>query len=133
MLTTMKRFWIARAARLVVFAALGIALFGLLLMSLWNSLVPGLFGGPAITFGQALGLFVLSRILFLPFRAWGGWRPRGQRREGYFRKRFEEKLASMTPEERERFRSRYAACCGSRRSRTPQEELRVRTEEPANV
>ncbi len=129
----MKRFKIARAARLVVFAALGIALFGLLLMGLWNSLVPGLFGGPSITFGQALGLFVLSRILFLPFRSWIGWRHRRQSRGSYFRKRFEEKLASMSPEERERFRNRYADCCGSRRSRTPQEEVRMRTEEPANV
>ncbi len=129
----MKRFRIARAARLVVFAALGIALFGLLVMGLWNSLVPVLFGGPPITFGQALGLFVLSRVLFLPFRAWGSWRRRVQPRGSYFRKRFEEKLARMTPEERERLRNRYADCCGSRRSRTSKEEVRTRTEEPANV
>jgi hypothetical protein len=72
-------------------------LFCFVLMSLWNSLVPALFDGPAITFGQALALFVLSRILLLPVRAWWGWRLERRRRSGYFRKRFEEKLAQMTP------------------------------------
>ena len=110
----MNRLWITRTARFLAFAALGTGLFCFVLMSVWNSLVPALLDGPAITFGQALALFVLSRILLLPVRAWWGWRLENRRRSGYFRKRFEEKLAQMTPEERERFRNQYANRCGNR-------------------
>jgi hypothetical protein len=132
----MNRLWIARTARFLAFAALGTGLFCFVLMSLWNSLVPALFDGPTITFGQALALFVLSRILLLPVRAWWGWRLEHRRRSGYFRKRFEEKLAQMTPEERERFRSQYANRCGNRWAcKASREEARVPApaEEPINV
>jgi hypothetical protein len=73
--------------------------------SLWNSLMPAIFGLGAITYWQALGLMVLCWILFGGFRGrsgGGGWRY-GMRR------RFER----MTPEEREEFiqglRSRWSA------------------------
>jgi len=32
-------------------------------MSLWNALIPQLFHGPVLTFWQAAGLFLLSKIL----------------------------------------------------------------------
>jgi ABC-type nickel/cobalt efflux system permease component RcnA len=132
----MNRLWIARTARFLAFAALGTGLFCFVLMSVWNSLVPALFDGPTITFGQALALFVLSRILLLPVRAWWGWRLERRRRSGYFRKRFEEKLAQMTPQERERFRSQYANRCGNRwNCNTSRQEAQAptRAEEPVNV
>ena len=37
------------------------------LMLLWNWLVPDLFSGPEITFWQAAGLLLLSKILFSGF------------------------------------------------------------------
>lgn len=47
---------------------IAIALLGLLLalptMWLWNAVVPVLFGLPALTFWQALGLTLLARCLF---------------------------------------------------------------------
>ncbi|MBC3784965.1 hypothetical protein [Spirosoma utsteinense] len=49
------------------FAALGIGLFVLVIyavMRLWNWLVPSLFNGPKLRFVQALGLFLLARLLF---------------------------------------------------------------------
>ena len=46
-----------------------VAVSSLLVMELWNWLMPTLFGLPAISFWQALGLLVLSRILF--GRSWG--------------------------------------------------------------
>lgn len=49
------------------FAALGIGLFMLatyVVMRLWNWLVPALFNGPRLRFVQALGLFLLARLLF---------------------------------------------------------------------
>ena len=84
-------------------AILGILLFayigGELVMLLWNWLLPPLFGWRQITFWQALGILVLSRILF------GGWGSHGSGRPN-FRRRMKERCEHMTPEERERFRQR---------------------------
>ncbi len=44
-------------------AALGLAL-GYLIVWLWNSLMPGIFGLPEITYWQAVGLFILAKIIF---------------------------------------------------------------------
>jgi len=78
-------------AGLVLFAFLG----GGLVMLLWNWLLPPLFGGPVVTFWQALGLLALSRILFGGFGRHGG---------GY--------RSHRTPEERERMRQRLRARFG---------------------
>jgi len=48
----------------IVGFAVFVAIGGFIVMSLWNALVPPLFHGPALTFWQALGLLLLSRILF---------------------------------------------------------------------
>lgn len=39
-------------------------LFGYIIMSLWNWLMPELFDLPMITYWQAVGLFLLAKILF---------------------------------------------------------------------
>lgn len=41
-----------------------IAILGAVVMLLWHFLIPGIFGLAAINIWQALGLFVLARILF---------------------------------------------------------------------
>ena len=49
------------------FGVLGVAAvfgFTLVVMLLWNSLVPELFNGPELGYWQTLGLLVLSKILF---------------------------------------------------------------------
>ncbi len=38
--------------------------FGFFVMELWNWLIPTLFGGPVVTFWQAIGILILSKILF---------------------------------------------------------------------
>lgn len=68
-----------------LFAAL-IALFGWVVMLLWNALMPAIFPGlAAIAFWQAIGLVILARILFGRFGGrsgrWGGWR--GRHRGGH--------------------------------------------------
>jgi hypothetical protein len=75
----------------------GVAL-GFIIMHLWNWLMPGIFGLPPVTFWQALGLFVLGKLLLGGFHRHGGGRPRWGRQ---MRERWEQ----MTPEERERFRA----------------------------
>ena len=71
-------------------------------MLLWNALIPDIFHGPAITFWQAGGLLILSKLLFGRF---GGRHHHCGWHRGMWRKRFEEKMASMTPEEREKFKN----------------------------
>ncbi|MGD9902226.1 MAG: hypothetical protein AB7U83_02055 [Vicinamibacterales bacterium] len=81
------------------------ALAGFVVQWLWNALVPELFGGPALTFWQALGLLALSRILFGTTTMRGSHRRHWRRRAAArWRQRWEERLATLTPEERARFR-----------------------------
>jgi hypothetical protein len=81
-----------RARKLAVLIPIGIlaiSIFGFGVMSLWNWLVPALFGGRLITFWQALGMLVLSRILV----------------GGFSRPRVIHKWEQLTPDEREKFRA----------------------------
>jgi hypothetical protein len=98
--TKMKTYRWLKALKILVIVAVAVLVFGFVTMHLWNWLMPALFGLPAVTFAQALGLLLLGKILFGGFhRHGGGCGPRGWRRH------MEERWAQMTPEERERFRS----------------------------
>ena len=57
----MKRYWIARGLKFVVFAAVAVVAASAAVMWLWNWVMPVTFGLPEITLGRALGLLVLSR------------------------------------------------------------------------
>lgn len=99
-----------RIRRIVLFAVLGIAavaVFGAFVMGLWNWLVPEVFGGRTLTFWQAIGLLVLSRLL-----VGGLFRGRGHGGPGRFR--LMERWEQMTPEEREKFRQGMRRGCGMR-------------------
>lgn len=107
----MKRFWIRRGIRFFAFAVLFTAASGFVTMSLWNALLPVILGVSAITFWQALGLLVLSRLLFGGFRG-GGWGGYGRMRHGYWRQRMAERMEKMSPEEREKMRQQWTERCG---------------------
>jgi hypothetical protein len=102
----MKRHWIVRGLKFALFAALFVTIFSFVLMSLWNWLMPILFGWHVINFWQAVGILVLSKILFGGFRGRPG-------RHMYWRRRMMERWEQMTPEEREKFRQGMRAGCGS--------------------
>ncbi len=51
----------------VILAAIIALIFGVLVMKLWNWLMPAIFGLTRITFWQAWGLVLLSHILFKSF------------------------------------------------------------------
>jgi len=108
----MNMWWLWRSVKFLTFAAVGIALFGLVVMLLWNALVPELFTGPSISFWQAAGLLLLSHILL---RGWSPWRSANGWRHDRWKKRFEQKLASFSPEERERFIADWKHRCSPRR------------------
>lgn len=92
-----KGWWIVKIA---VLGTLAIAVFGWATFLLWNWLVPALFGGPVITFWQALGLLVLSKILF------SGFGRKGHHGGGHWGHYWRRRWETMTPEDRERFRQK---------------------------
>lgn len=95
-----RKFWYLKIPAILILVLAGIAIVSWLVMSLWNWLMPALFAGVhEIGYLQAIGLLVLSRILFGRFGPGGG-------RHGRCRYR---KLENMTPEEREKFQSGIAA------------------------
>ncbi len=96
----MKTWWLWRSLKFLTFAALAVAVFGTLVMLLWNALIPELFSGPTLSFWQAAGLLLLSHILL---RGWSPWRSANGWRHDRWKQRFEQKLSSLSPEERERF------------------------------
>lgn len=100
----MKRHWILRGLTVLFFVVLAIAVFSLVVMGLWNRLMPVVFGLHAINYWQALGLLVLSKVLF------GGFHGRGFGK--HWRQRMMERWEQMTPEEREKFQAGMRAGCG---------------------
>ena len=103
--------WIGKAFKFGLLIAFMGLLVGFLVMTLWNNLIPAIFQGPVITFWQALGLLVLARLLFTGFFRPFGW---STNRGGYWRKRWENKMDSLSPEEREKIRQAYERRCGGR-------------------
>ena len=82
----MKREWTLKAAKILVMVVGCVALVGVVVMSLWNALVPDIFGGTTISWVQALGLLLLARILAggrgrTGWRGHRGWRERWNQRE----------------------------------------------------
>lgn len=80
----------------------GAAVLGGVVMLLWNWIMPGLITGVApLDYWRALGLLVLSRILF------GGFRGRGN---GHGHDKWQ-RWQKMTPEEREQFLQQRTERC----------------------
>lgn len=103
------RWWVGKIVAGIAFFIVAAGVFSLVTMLLWNALVPSLFKGPQVTFVQAVGLLLLSHILLRggsPWRHGHGWR------RDQWKKRLEERLQAMTPEERERFREEWRGRCG---------------------
>jgi len=93
-------------SKFLILVIAGSAALGWLVMFLWNWLLPSLFAGAhAISYVQALGLFVLCRVLFGGLRGHGGWR----HGPGHFGQRWEQ----MSDEERTKCREAMRAFRGS--------------------
>ena len=101
----MKARWIKRVIRIGVIGVVATTVLGFVVMSLWNWLAPPVFGLRTITFWQALGILILSKILFGGFRGRPGY-------GGPWKRRMSERWQQMTPEEREKFRQGMFSGCG---------------------
>ena len=87
-----------------ILVVLGLALFGFVVMLLWNTLMPAVFGLRAVSYWQAVGLLILGRIFF------GGFRGRPNHAMRW--RRSLERWDQMTPEERDQFRQSMRQRCG---------------------
>jgi hypothetical protein len=114
----MRNYRLLKFLKIVLFVAVALFVFGFVTMHLWNWLMPALFSLRTITFTQALGLVILSKILFGGFHRHGGGGHRGWKRH------MEQRWESMSPEERERFRSgmRGRRWCNTPPSSKPESE-----------
>lgn len=101
----MKKRWVIRALKIAAIAIVAAAALGFIVESLWNWLGPAVFGARTITFWQAVGILILSKILFGGFRGRPGY-------GGHWRRRMRERWEQMSPEERERFRQGAFGACG---------------------
>jgi hypothetical protein len=101
----MKRYRFLRVLKIALLATVAVGVVSFLVMNLWNVLMPSIFAVQAINFWQALGLLVLSKILF------GSFRPYARGGPGW-RHRMSERWEGMTPEEREKFKQGMRGGCG---------------------
>jgi hypothetical protein len=101
----MKRHRFVRVLKFALFAVLFVVVLGFVVMSLWNWLTPALFGWHVISFWQAVGILILSKILLGGFRG-------GPGHHMHWRRRMMERWEQMTPEEREKFRESMRGRCG---------------------
>jgi len=102
----MKRMSVRRPIKFIlmgILAILALALFGFVVMLLWNSLMPDVFGLRTVSYWQAVGLLILGRMFF------GGFR--GRPNHGTRWRRSLERWEQMTPEEREKFREGMRRSC----------------------
>lgn len=79
-----------------------------IVMLLWNCLLPEILGVKSITFWQAMGILVLSKILF------GGFQGKfGQGMRELKEKKMRERMRELSPEEREKFKEVWRNRCES--------------------
>ena len=105
-----RRFNERRFLFFILIGAVAILAFTGLVMLLWNNILAGVLNISTITFWQAMGILLLSKILFGGFR--GGWRGRRGYGPHSWKVNMPEKWASMTPEEREKFKEQWRQRCG---------------------
>ncbi len=100
----MKKFWVGKGIMFFALFVLGIMAVAAIVMTLWNAILPEVTSVKAISFSQALGILVLTRLLFgriVP----GGWRGRGDRDQ--WKRNMQQKWANMSPEERVKFKDQW--------------------------
>jgi hypothetical protein len=111
----MRGRWLLRGVKILALVAVAVAAVGAAVMLLWNALLPGLFGWATITFWQAIGLLVLSRILIGGLRGRWGY-------GGHWRARMAARWEQMSDEERAQFRAGMRHGCGRRSGDGPAEQ-----------
>jgi hypothetical protein len=106
----------SKAVMIVAFVVAVGALLSFIVMTLWNMILPAAVTGiNPINFWQALGLLILSKILFSGFH--GGWKHKRQQ----WKDKMNQKLQHMTPEQREAFKQDLRNRCRAPWSKSNEE------------
>ena len=112
---------------MVLFGAAAIFLFIYAVMALWNWLIPDLFNGPEISYWQAAGILLLSKLLF-GHKSWGGKccksRCGHKKHHGWgsthWKDRMEKKMEGLSEEEKEamkqKMKEKFEKCFTSKES-----------------
>ena len=99
---------IKKVLLIILFVFAVIVPLGFIVMVLWNNILATVLHVSIINFWQALGILLLSKILFGGFP--GGWR-RHDYRGHEWRKEMLKKWKTMTPEERDQFKQQLRNRC----------------------
>lgn len=92
--------WKKKAPFMVLFGIAAVAGITAVVMLLWNAILPEVTGVKVINYWQAMGILVLSKILF------GGFGPSKHRRKNRMRKpKCKDKIMDMTDEQEDSFKS----------------------------
>lgn len=114
----------ARFILIPILAAAFLSVVSLVVMLLWNNLLPEIIHVEAINFWQAGGIFILCKLLFGFGHGFG-------RDKAGFKNRMAERIKTMTPEERARFKDRLGSrmfdCC---ETITKRDEPNTATDKP---
>jgi hypothetical protein len=104
--TTRNHNWRKKRLFFIPLMIIGGALMVFLVMTLWNWLMPTIFGLITLTFWQAGGLLLLSKLLFSGFN----FNKRGKK-PPYARNTMKNKFMNMTAEEKEGFKAKFKEKC----------------------
>jgi hypothetical protein len=102
-----KAFWAKRIAGFIVIGVAAVALFTYLVMGLWNAILVPVLAVNKITFWQAAGILVLSKILFGGFKGRGGWGGHGRQWKHDLRERW----AGMSDDEKLKMKQEWKQRC----------------------
>lgn len=100
----MKGRWIFRTVMIIMATVL---LFSVIVMFLWNWLVPDIFHGPKLNLWQSVGLLVLCKILFGGFGP-GNWGGGSNARKKIWKDKFNEKWSCLTSEEKKHAQNSFS-------------------------
>ena len=108
---TRRHFRRARKGFMLPIMVLGLFAISGVVTLLWNWIIPSISTLTAITYWQAMGLFVLCRILFGGFRF--GFRKHRDAVNQHFSQHapFRDKFMEMSEEERQQFRNQLKQRC----------------------
>lgn len=95
-----------RGPLFIIKLVLILAITSAVVMLLWNALIPALFAGPVLTYWQAAGLLILTKIFFGAMGKGFGRHRSHHYADEMWKKKLKEKFESMSPEEQEKFRKR---------------------------
>lgn len=128
--------WGKKIAGFIVLGIAGVLLVTYLFMVLWNMLIPEIFNGPTLTYFQAIGLMVLAKMLFGfggngwgSKQHWGAKFEHNQDKRSAWKEKIEAKMASMSDEEKEKFKNSMKGWCYGKKTESQTDESNTEPKE----